>query len=199
MENDKYQKELFEGFEQPKKAAPRFGSIFPRTDLAITLTPEKMVFAAIGIIMLMVIFFALGVEKGKSAAYAKFKAAKPAVKNMVAVQSILAVPSRTPIVVARSPVAANIPPKAVAETAPVKAQAAIDKTKPFTVSAGSFIVEDSALTVVSRLKAAGLEAYVYYKEPHYVACVGSFQNRDAAGKTLNTVKQMYKDAFIRLK
>ncbi len=198
METEKYQKELFE-FESPRKAAARFVNIFPRTDFAITLTPEKMVFAAIGVIMLMVIFFALGVEKGRSAARLKFTAAKTIAKDVVAAPAILVNSARVPIVVTKSAAATNITPKINSPAAVAKAQAVFDKTKPYTVVAAAFSREDLALKEVSKLKMAGLEAFVYYREPYYLACVGSFQSKDGAQKILNKVRQMHQDAYVKLR
>ena len=129
MENEKYQKELFE-FEAPKKAAARFGDIFQRADFVITLTPEKMVFAAIGIIMLMVVFFALGVEKGKAAAYTAAAAPRMILGRIVAPPAISE--RRTAVSVARPKPAVtttNITPKISLPIAPKKAQAAFDKIK----------------------------------------------------------------------
>jgi cell division septation protein DedD len=186
MEKDGLQKELFE-FESPKKAAARFGTIFTRPDFAIILTPEKMVFTAIGVIMLMVIFFALGVEKGRSAAEVS-----PA--PAISVSSV-----RVPVVAAKSIAATNITPKVNPPALSVKAPAVFDKTKPYMVVAGAFSKQDLALKEVGKLKTAGLEAYVYYGEPYYLACVGSFQNKDAAGKILNKVRHMHKDAYVRLR
>ncbi len=202
METEKYQKELFDEFEAPKKAAARFGSIFPRSDLAITLTPEKMVFAAIGAIMLMVIFFALGVEKGKSAAYAKFTETetKTIAKEIISAPEISLKPARAPIVAANSAPATNvtrkISPPAVAT---VRTQAVFDKTKPYMIVAVTFSREDLALKEVGKLKAAGLEAFIYYGEPYYLASIGSFQSRDSAQKILKKVRQMHKDAYVRLR
>jgi cell division septation protein DedD len=199
METEKYQKELFEDFESPKKAAARFGSIFTRTDFAITLTPEKMVFAAIGVIMLMVVFFALGVEKGRSAAHAKFTEAKTIAKDVVAVPAILVKPALSPIVVTRSAAATNITPKINPQAAAVKAQAVFDKTKPYMVVAAAFSRQDLAVKEVGKLKTAGLDAFIYYGEPYYLACVGSFPSKDGAQKILKKVKQMRKDAYVRLR
>lgn len=196
MEAEKYQKELFE-FESPKKAAPRFGGMFPRTDFVITLTPEKMVFAAIGVIMLMVIFFALGVEKGKTAGYSKFTQTKTAHRGIVEAPAILVSSARAPIVVAKSPAVANITPKV--NPATVRTQAEFDKTKPYMIVAAAFSREDFALKEVGRLKTAGLEAFVYYGEPYYLACVGSFKDRTAANTTLSKVKRMHQDAYVRMR
>lgn len=172
METEKYQKELFE-FESPKKAAARFGNMFSRTDFAITLTPEKMVFMAIGIMMLMVVFFALGVEKGKSA--------------------------RAPVVVAKSAAATNITPRINPPAATVKARAVFDKTKPYTVVAAAFSREDLALKEVGKLRMAGLDAFVHYGESYYLACVGSFPSREGSLKILNKIRQMHRDAYVKLR
>lgn len=68
MEEEKYQKELFE-FEKPQRHFPRLGKIFPKPDfegrISITFGLERLIFISIGIIMLMVIVFAIGVERGK--------------------------------------------------------------------------------------------------------------------------------------
>ena len=199
METEKYQKELFE-FEPPKKAGAGFGSIFPRTGFAITLTPEKMVFAAIGIIMLMVVFFALGVEKGRIAAYTEFAATKTIAGNIVAAPAISVKPAQAPIAVTKkTPAATNITPKINQPAAAVKAEAVFDKAKPYMVVAAAFSREDFALKEVGKLKTAGLEAFIYYGEPYYLACVGSFQSKDGAQKILNKVRQMHRDAYVRLR
>jgi cell division protein FtsN len=198
METEKYQKELFE-FESPRKAATRFGNIFPRTDLAITLTPEKMVFAAIGVIMLMVVFFALGVEKGRSAARLKFTATKTIAEGTVAAPAILVKSAAAPIAVTKSPTATNITPKIGPPAAAIKAQAVFDKTKPYMIVAAAFSREELALKEVGKLKMSGLEAFVYYGEPYYLACAGSFQSKASAQKILNKVKQVHRDAYVRLR
>jgi len=71
MDDEKYQKELFE-FEKPKRFFPRLSAFFPRYDfernIAFTFTLEKAVFVIIGIIMAMIAVYALGVEAGRSRA-----------------------------------------------------------------------------------------------------------------------------------
>lgn len=198
METERYQKELFE-FESPKKPVARFSGIFPRTDFAIVLTPERIVFASIGIIMLIVVFFALGVEKGRSIAYTKFTETRAAAKNMVTAYSIPVKPSQAPVVVAskRAPIT-NITPKTGLPAA-VKTQTAFDSKGSYTVVAATFLREDFALREAARLKKAGLESFVYYGEPYYLACVGSFQSKSMAQNILNKVRQMHRDAYVRLR
>jgi len=71
MEEEKYQKELFE-FKKPKKSFPKLSNFLPKADfernILITLSIEKVIFISIGIIMATVVVYALGVEVGKSRA-----------------------------------------------------------------------------------------------------------------------------------
>ena len=198
MENEKYQKELFE-FEQPKKQWHRFGRFFQKTDFAVTLNAERLVFVLIGILMLIVVSFALGVERGRSQAAILPAAPKAAPQSPVVQTPVAQKNDKAPSM--------NIAPKSRTSAAPVKAAvdtsktqtAPADKNKPYTIVAGAFTREDTAIKEINRLKAGGLEAFVYYSEPYYLACVGAFANKDSAQKVLGKVRQMHRDAYVRLK
>jgi len=201
MENENYQKELFE-FKATKKATAGFGNIFQRNDLAIVLTAEKMVFAAIGMIMLMVVFFALGVEKGKAASHAAARAPKEVIRDIIVSPVAPVKTSPSVSVVKPKPVVTvtNITPKTSPKPAArEKARAASGKSKPYTVVAGAFLREDFALREVDKLRANGLEAFVYYVEPYYLACVGAFRDTRSAKKVLSKVKRMRWDAYVKLR
>lgn len=90
MDSGNIQHELFE-FEKPKKTIFGLDRFFGKRDFenrfVLTITPEKLVFLMIGVIMLMVGLFALGVERGRSvgrqpaAAPVKKQATAPAKKK----------------------------------------------------------------------------------------------------------------------
>src|SRR3989338_2025093 len=66
MEDSRFQKELFE-FSPPKKRRfSGFGRLFKSNDLVVRLSAERMVFILIASLMLMVVIYALGVERGKA-------------------------------------------------------------------------------------------------------------------------------------
>ena len=200
MENENYQKELFE-FKAPKKAPARFGSIFQRADLVVVLTAEKIVFAAIGMIMLAVLFFALGVEKGKAASYVAVTAPR-ATPGKIVVSPVVPVKTTTASIVKSKSVVVttNITPKRRPKPiAQKKAQAAPDKSKPYTIVAATFLRKDFALREVGRLRASGLDAFVSYGKPYHQVCVGFFRDRKSAKKSLNKVKRMHQDAYVKLR
>lgn len=70
MEPDKEtQQELFDEFKEPHKARKfRLANLayYPKGRVNINLSYEKAIFSLIGLILIMVIMFSLGVEKGKN-------------------------------------------------------------------------------------------------------------------------------------
>lgn len=213
MENDKLQKELFE-FEAPKKVLrPIFGQFFQKTDFGVTLTVEKLVFISIGTIMLMVVFFAIGVEKGKSLPTRNAAPLVPAqtVTIQVPTKAVAAlVPQARAVTTVK-----NIAPKdrnAVSwgqkKTLTATTNAAVEaqnthvlqsRGKPYTIVAAAFLRQDFASKEAAILEGNSLDAFVYYSEPYYLACVGSFASKDSAQKVLSKVRQMHRDAYVRLR
>jgi len=205
MEKDNIQKELFE-FDPPKKQPNRFGRFFQKTDIAISLGAEKLVFISIGIMMLFVVSFALGVERGKAISGRTEQADTGPAQTSVQ-RTGVAVPARKVYQAKTVISAANITPKDKAQASIVKTASSlvqaenpvVDKTKPYTIVVAAFSKEVFATKEARNLKTSGLEAFVYYSEPYYLACVGSFANKDSAQKILGKVRQIHRDAYVRLK
>lgn len=192
MENERYQKELFE-FEEPKKQKNRFGQLLQTPNFAVTLTAEKIVFLVIGIIMLGVIFFALGVEKGKSLVA---KTPVPVVKTPAVQETVVQTQPKQVLLKTASVPSTNITTR---DGIKVPVQTQPDKGKPYTIVAAAFLRQDFASKEAGRLKASGLESFVYFSDPYYLACVGSFASKENASKLLGRVRQMHRDAYIRLR
>ncbi|MFA6078479.1 MAG: SPOR domain-containing protein [Candidatus Omnitrophota bacterium] len=186
MGEGKYQKELFE-FDNRKRAFPKFDKMIPKGDFAIILNLEKTVFVSIGIIMLLVVIYALGVERGKTVSR---KIARPA-----------AAPVRQPIPVKQQAVAAPVitPAPVALVTKPAPAVVAADPSKPYTIVAATFTRKEWADQEAERLKRSGFEAFATPSEPYFIVCIGAFVNKDAAKPVLNKVRRSYKDAYTRLR
>jgi hypothetical protein len=198
MEEEQQQKELFE-FEPPKRHFPRLSNIFPKPDfegkVSITLTLEKIIFISIGIVMLMVVIYALGVEKGKGIG----KVVSPA-----SLKAVAATPQRLTsqqvFPTAQPAQGRTITQTSILNTAPVpgvKARPAM--ATPYTIVAATFMRKDTATQEMNRFKSEGLDAFIVQSGNFYRLCVGTFSTRDSAQKTLPRVRQRFKDAFIKLK
>jgi len=194
MESERYQQELFE-FKQPKKQRSRLADLFRRTDFAVTLTVEKLIIVSIILVMLFVVFFALGVEKGKGLAASKGVKTGPQPVARAYVQPVI--PARrvretANINYTRGPAVIPAPPR-------VDAPAKPNSSKPYTVVAAAFSKQEFASKEISMLKKKGLEGFVYYSDPYYLVCVGEFSSKSSAQAVLNKVKKVHRDAYVRLR
>lgn len=190
MEEDRDQKELFE-FEKPKRAFPRLGDILPRRDfernVAVTLTLEKVIFISIGIVMLMVVVYALGVEAGKSR-MAEQIASQSAVKREVRPQA--SVPN------------VRITPQQIIPTSAQgsKMSASVQSySRPYTIVTGSFAKKENASGEVSQLRRQGFNAYIGQTYPLYQVYVGAFASVTGADALteLKKIKNVRKDAYLK--
>ena len=213
MEEEKYQKDLFE-FEEPKRSFSKLTNILPKADLegrmVMTFTMEKMVFVSIGIVMAMVVVFALGVENGK----ARSRSGAPAARKTAALKApVLQAKAVRPVTVpaAVQSRAAGIGQKSILNTSPVgaakpaastqKTAATADVPKPYSVLAASFLRRDTAQTTLAMLRKEDLSAFIIYNEPYYRVYVGLYADRASgqALKDLARVKRTFKDALIKLR
>jgi hypothetical protein len=202
MPEEGYQKELFE-FERPKRSFPRL-RLFPKGSQFITLTMEKVVFLLIGLVMAVIVVYALGVEGGKR--YAERQFAQRATKTIAPIATS-SMPAR-PVSASTSEVK-NIPESPL----PLKgaggkilrpagaAETPGEKDKPYTIVAATFARKGVAQAEADRLKKGGLSTYLTESEPYFLVCVGTYADKDSAAsrKALTAVRRFYKDAYFKLR
>ena len=213
MDEEKYQKELFE-FEKPKRFFPKLSDFFPKGDfernVVLTLTLDRAVFIAIGIIMVMVALYALGVEAGKSKAAEE--TAHPVPAPVVVPQTVKVAAQQQPVIIAGAHVVKqNQPVKAV--TPVVNAQQIATKipaktipapvvsnvNKPYTIVAATFASKDTAMQEINKLKKQGYNAMLIQSAHYFQVCIGAYADRTGpeSQKDLKKIKRSYKDAYIR--
>ena len=187
MEEERLQRELFP-FEPPKKRFSGFAGIFRKAGIdgsvfAITLKIDKLVFISIAIIMMMVIVYALGVERGRS---------------------VSPKPSAAPIVQQAVPIKAapvKITPEAKLQPAAETVVPAVKDTvaKPYTIAVASLSKKENAISEAAKMKSGGFESFVIYSQPYYVVCVGAFADKTSAAsqKELARVKRLRRDAYFK--
>ena len=226
MNEEKYQKELFE-FEKPKRFFPKLSAFFPKGDfernVILTLTLDRAVFIAIGIIMVMVAIYAIGIEAGKTRTLKNTQPPAPA-----AAQAAKIVPAAAQVVKTAPVAQAVVAPAAAASvvqaakiqaspTASAKAQSIVlntaaansikknpapaDTGKPYTIVAATFTRKDTAVQETDKLKKLGFSAVIVQSGRYFQACVGAYADKagTASQKDLKKVRRLYKDAYIKLK
>ena len=212
MDEEKYQKELFE-FEKPKRFFPKLSDFFPKGDfernVILTLTLDRAVFIAIGIIMVMVVLYALGVETGKSRAVedarpvpapaAMPQAAKVAVPQPAITAQAQGVRQNQYVKVAVPVVKTQVMVKAPA--APIPAPVLPNANRPYTIVAVTFVNRDTAMQEIGKLKKQCYNVMLIQSDRYFQVCIGAYADRTGAEsqKDLKKVRRLYKDAYIRLK
>jgi len=188
MENEQYQKELFQEFEKPKRPLSGFAKIFSRTDfehrLALTVTLEQLIFILIGAIMVMVALYAVGVERGK------------ALKN-----NAIAIPTKKTTTV-KAPTTAMVKvakEQYVQNGAAQKIPPAQEAVKAYyTIIAYSYSSKETAVLQANYLKKAGFDAYISQIGKYFTVCIGKFPTKEIADPILKRVqKSIRKDAYLK--
>ena len=183
MDEEKSQKELFE-FEKPKRSFPKLSNFLPKADfernILITLSLDKVIFISIGLILLMVVVYALGVEIGKS------RAAERIVPQVSAKKEI-------PLPVKTAKVFSQITP-----VLQVPGTAAIPRNpaRPYVIVAGTYTRKDNAMATMTRLRQGGLDAYIGQSQPFFQVWI-VFKTSAYAVSELNNVRIIYKDAYLK--
>jgi preprotein translocase subunit SecF len=131
---------------------------------------EKAILIAIGFIIVSLVSFSLGVEKGKG--LVKEQSENPQEKNLYAQQASKEKTSEKK-----------------ADKSEVKAG--------YTVQVATFRTETYAQKEADRLKKRGLETLIIPRGGYVTVCVGNFSGRKEAKISLNQLKKTYQDCFIR--
>lgn len=201
MDNEGYQKELFEFEDRPRKSFPGL-KILPKADfegkISVTLGLEKVVFISIGVILLSVIVFALGVERGRTLAMDEIGEAKVKVFSAPKEPETQPLPQKASEPAVTKSAGIVITPKSGAALQ-ANADPGEVSSRPYTIIALTFKDRDTAAQAVSWLKKEGLPAYQKQDGQYFPVCVGTYANRAAAQSALLKVKRLCKEAYIKVR
>ncbi len=185
---DSSQLELFS--QEKPDSKPRMPSSF----LAYVKKFEKAILLIMSLVVVAVIAFSLGVEKGKRMASPEsreasidraFRTATPAAQNPVDTQ-----PAQ------QQTLEQNTTP------APAPTNAVIQQQKKetqgrFIIQIGSFLSRTNANQEASVLKKRGFSPLIISKGRYNILCVGSYPTKEAAQASLNKLQKSYQGCFIR--
>jgi len=167
----------------------------------VSIPLDTLVLSSVALVLLLVLFFSLGVEKGKRNAFIALERDKDTAPQLQT--SELQVPLRrsaTVGAVSAQPVAA-VP---IEPAKPTLVAVPVVATPEETFSAGKYSVqiasfqrESAANDEARRLQRKGFSVTVLKKGKFSVVCVGAFDEYKEAQKQCETLKKTYKDCFIR--
>jgi cell division septation protein DedD len=198
------QKELFEEFTTASKRLYPKGMFRPKEKKLFSFTLEFLIVILIVFIVLCVISFALGVEKGRRIAIQK--AALPVKEPKEQIPAQLSTEYSRQLEVPSPQILSS-------ERKPDEAKAALIKKEPttqkkelpvslpqvsiYTIQVASYSKEEEAKREVERLKQNGLKAFMLQKGKYSIVCVGDFKNKTEASVLQKTLRKNYPDCLIR--
>ena len=181
----------------------------------LTLSPENTIVFYIVSLMLIILSFSLGIERGKRVvgmAPLSKEPLKISEKKVSEKENFFEIPEEI----------ANTLPLDVKESlraqqtisdAKTKVKTADKKQKSltppqekiqdkngglrYTIQVASFKSKENAYQELEKLNKVGVETFVVPKGGYSIVCVGRFLEKDAALKIINKLKNRYKDCLIR--
>jgi hypothetical protein len=173
------QLELFSGLKDYNQAKTGVSEPFWR----YLWNYEKIIFIIIGFIITGIVFFTLGVEKGKESAALKLNA-----QFNMATKTQISRPVQTPIKPVQTPIKE--------EVSPVKLQQP-SSSQNYTIQIASYQTKTYAQKEAESLKKRGFASLVLPKGTYTIVCVGNFADEKTARPLLSKLKKRYQDCFIR--
>ncbi|MBF0484510.1 MAG: SPOR domain-containing protein [Candidatus Omnitrophica bacterium] len=194
------QESQFELF--PDSTKPAFQVVENRYQLkSLTVSAENIIVLCIISVVIGVICFSVGVERGKNVAVQDYitsaspkEIAVPVIKKTDQANTDnleLLAASRGPVVSPKTMVNAD------KTQVPIKlAQANLENF--YTIQVGSYKQEGPAQKAASALKGSmGHETFVMTKGKHVIVCVGKFDEKQDAQQFTSKLKKKYKDCLVR--
>jgi len=166
------QPELFDEFKKPKRAIDRLREKYvPHKRFFVTISIENLVLISISVIMVVVLFFSLGVERGKR------------IKVI------------SPVVITERPKEIVEKPKI---TTPAEEITKISEKKnltAYTVQVMTIRNEAAADKEINALKKKGHSAFIIPSGEFYQVCIGRYETLEEAKKAKQQLRSRYKDCF----
>ncbi|MBI1953226.1 MAG: SPOR domain-containing protein [Candidatus Omnitrophica bacterium] len=177
------QEELFDELKaepKPKGITPLF---FPHRFLRVRIAYEDLVCAILGLSLLVLGGFCVGVERGKALTVAP-AAVKPSAPEVSRPQTVeVASVSLKSEELTRGKVSAAVASPAAAGS--------------YVIQLASYVTEGPARTEAERLRRQGLNAQVVASGRYFELRVAGYRTRDQAVSTLASLRKTYHDGFVK--
>ena len=198
-DNKEYQSELFNEFsEEPAKQRRFIKRLERQKQITLVISREKLIFSVISVILLYVIFFSLGIERGK-------KIANRSMKQDA--NSALITTSTSEIDTQSKQLAAKGENTTVAQenvsnleviTKPTEAEETVPKLKDFySIQAAAYSNLSRAEKEASKVKTAGNDAIIDSSGKYHLLLIGKFQNKKDASALRKKLASKYKGCYVR--
>jgi len=205
MDNTDFQSDLFEEAARPdpKKRPQRQHPVARGYRLSLSISYEQIVFFAIAFIMLMVLIFSLGVEKGKRLLMPPespvLEFVKPeimpkpvitATAEKIMEESSQALETKKALAVLPEPKTEKIEKSVLVDTPK-------PPSKPYTIQVATYWTKANAKRELEKLRRNKFDSFIISTNGKYEICVGEYINKAGAKADMEKLNKRYKDRFLR--
>ncbi len=203
-ENKEVQPELFRFKDRQKKSTFRKPLFFSDAESKLFIGPDVAIITVISVLMINLIVFATGIERGKKLAMLEVYKSSPRENSTVSEnrEVVRARVETVPPVEEKSAITGKIPVEAGAKEVTVEKAEAVpvnEKLAPghYLIQLVTYSSDKYANREAAELQAAGYSALVQKKGEYYVLYAGSYEDRETAAEKMSALKKRYKDCLIR--
>lgn len=176
--------ELFKELAEPEKKKwrifKRSKTLFSPAQRKFTISYDAMTLCCILFIVVLVVTFALGVDRGKLIGSQKPKLATQSSLKQEAIKPVLQ---------------PQLPPVPV--PAPEAVKASVSVIENYTIQLVTYTSPEPARQICEKLRQKGYSPFVIVSGKYYQVCTGNYPARAEAEKDLAALKKNYKDSFVR--
>ena len=169
------QRELFEEFDRQKKRRFPKSLFFQKARRTVTLSSEQLLFIAIAVVIVGILFFVVCVLRGKRISASPKEALLPAYAETAKEQEAVPELTQTP-----QPSTKKGPEKSKGEAGQKekepKRQDLVDKAK-YIIQVASYTKESDAKNVVEQLVNKGIKSSIYLSGKYYMVYIGEFEKK----------------------
>jgi len=200
--NTKYKQSQFELFPgTPENSHQKHNRSYSFKDL--TLSPENIIVLGVISVMVMVLSYSFGVEKGKVASDLNspetIQTKEVSVQTSVPLAENVHLQGEAKIIISDSTIEPVIDPEVeVREILPLLVMEKIlNDSERFTIQVASFKLFRNASKEAETLQKKGFESFVLDKGKYSIVCVGKFTQKNEAKQFSGKLRQRYADFLVR--
>jgi cell division septation protein DedD len=166
-----------------------------RKKIALKISYENLILLFIAFIMLLVIFFSLGVERGKRIALRSNRIKIIEHSENIVEKNVADKTEKIKV----GPFNAREPSKIklVKNNTAIKQDIADTTAKPYTIQVIAVKKQKNAKKEIQRLKKEGYEAFLIPAKEWLQVCVGKYVNKADAKKDLANLRERYPTCYLR--
>ena len=196
------QGELFAEFQtQQAKGAPYLKKgMLSGKKFTLNLSYENIILVFISLIMLLVIFFSLGVEKGKRLVQNNRREHSTRLKNEISEEetmvknNAMSEKKESDTAEYKRTVSEEIEIEGKREA---KEKTTILPLKPYTIQVVAFKKTESANREMERLKNKGFDTFLIHSDKWIQVCVGRYINKEASKNDFEILEKKYPKCYFR--